>query len=256
MAEIKNVIPITELYLKGDHMGTFGLIVIVLVASILQAGTGFGFSIMATPFLLLLFESHDAIQLNIILSLLISLIMTLKIRNEVNKESLLRLIKGSLIGIIPGLLLFIFLDMRPLKILVSILILASTGLLVAKVNVKQSDIKGLTAGALSGFLTTSLGMPGPPLLIYFAGANVNKATLRSTTLAYFVFVYVVSLLLQFSMYSISKAVWISALWALPFTLLGIYLGQWVFLRLNQQLFQTIIYALLFFTGMYLLLTTL
>ncbi|GAB6152552.1 sulfite exporter TauE/SafE family protein [Desulfosporosinus burensis] len=237
-------------------MHTFGLVIIVLIASILQAGTGFGFSIMATPFLLLIFESHDAIQLNIILSLWISLLMTYKIRKEVNKESLIRLIKGSLIGILPGLFLFIFLDVRPLKIFVSILILASTGLLVAKVNVKQSNSKELVTGALSGLLTTSLGMPGPPLLIYFAGAKVDKSTLRSTTLAYFVFVYLVSLFLQFSMYSISKGVWISTLWALPFTLLGIYLGQWVFARLNQQLFQKIIYILLLFTGIYLLLTTL
>lgn len=237
-------------------MDTLGLIVIVLVASILQAGTGFGFSIMATPFLLLLFKSHDAIQLNIILSLLISLLMTCKIRKEVNKDSLIRLTKGSLIGILPGLLLFIFLDVGPLKIFASILILASTGLLVAKVNIRQSDSKELITGALSGFLTTSIGMPGPPLLIYFAGAKFDKSTLRSTTLAYFVFVYLVSLLLQFSMYGISKDVWISTLWALPFTLLGIYLGQRVFARLYQQLFQKIIYALLFFTGMYLLITTL
>lgn len=237
-------------------MEIFALIVIVFVASVLQAGTGFGFSIMATPFLLLLFEAHDAIQLNIILALLISVIMTFKIRNDINKESLVRLIKGSLIGILPGLLLFIFLDVQPLKILVSILILLSTVLLVAKITVKQTKLKELITGALSGLLTTSLGMPGPPLLIYFSGTNVDKATLRSTTLAYFVFIYSASILLQFSMYSISKGVWISALWALPFTLLGIYLGQWVFLRLNQQLFQKIIYALLFFTGIYLLLTTL
>lgn len=234
----------------------FGLIVLVLVASTLQAGTGFGFSIMATPFLLLLFEPHDAIQLNIILSLLISVIMTYKIRSEVNKESLIRLIKGSLIGIFPGMLLFIFLDVRPLKILVSILILASTALLVAKINVKQTNTKELITGVLSGLLTTSLGMPGPPLLIYFAGAKVDKSILRSTTLAYFVFIYPVSLLLQFSMYSISKGVWLSTLWALPFTVMGIYLGQWVFARLNQQLFEKIIYTLLFFTGIFLLLTTL
>lgn len=236
-------------------METIGLIVIVLVASILQAGTGFGFSIMATPFLLLLFDAHDAIQLNIILSLLISIIMTFKIRSYVDKEILIRLIKGSLIGILPGILLFIFLDVQPLKILVSILILLSTVLLVAKITVKQTKLRELTTGALSGLLTTSIGMPGPPLLIYFSGANVDKAILRSTTLAYFVFIYLASILLQFPMYSISKGVWLSALWALPFTLLGIYLGQLVFNRLNQQLFQKIIYALLFFTGIYLLLTT-
>ncbi|MHB1653472.1 MAG: sulfite exporter TauE/SafE family protein [Desulfitobacteriaceae bacterium] len=235
---------------------TLSLILIVLVASTLQASTGFGFSIMATPFLLLLFESHDAIQLNIILSLLISLILTYKIRHEVDKESLFRLIKGSLIGILPGLLLFIYLDVRPLKILVSILILASTVLLIGKVNVQPTPTKELITGALSGLLTTSLGMPGPPLLIYFASAKVDKAALRSTTLAYFVIVYSLSLLLQLLLYGSQKGVWMSTLWALPFTLVGIYLGQLVFARLNQQRFQMIIYALLFFTGTYLLLTTL
>ncbi|HBW38607.1 sulfite exporter TauE/SafE family protein [Desulfosporosinus sp. BICA1-9] len=234
----------------------FGLMVLVLVASTLQAGTGFGFSIMATPFLLLLFEPHDAIQLNIILSLVISVIMTYKLRSEVNKESLIRLIKGSLIGIFPGMLLFIFLDVRPLKILVSILILASIALLIVKINVKQTNTNELITGALAGLLTTSLGMPGPPLLIYFAGAKVDKSTLRGTALAYFVFVLPISLLLQFSMYSISKGVWISTLWTLPFAIMGIYLGQWVFTRLKQQLFEKIIYALLFFMGIYLLLTTL
>ncbi|KUO63117.1 MAG: hypothetical protein APF84_11360 [Gracilibacter sp. BRH_c7a] len=235
-------------------METIGLVLIVLVASVLQAGTGFGFSIMATPFLLLLFEAHDAIQINIILSLLISLIMMFKIHKEVDKDSLVRLIKGSLIGILPGLFLFIFLDVQPLKILVSILILLSTVLLVAKITIKESNLKELIAGALSGLLTTSLGMPGPPLLIYFSGANIDKAALRSTTLAYFVFIYFISISLQFTIFSISTDVWISTLCALPFALLGIYLGQWVFTRLNQQLFQKIIHVLLFFTGIYLLLS--
>lgn len=237
-------------------MSLFGLIVIVFFASILQAGTGFGFSIMATPFLLLLFESHAAIQLNILLSLFISLIMTFKLRNTIDRESLLRLIKGSLIGILPGLLVFLFLDVRSLKILVSILILASTGFLVAKIRIKQTNFKELLTGALSGLLTTSLGLPGPPLLIYFAGANINKSTLRSTTLAYFIFVYSVSLLLQCLTEGLSRDVWIATLWALPFTLLGICIGQWVFTRLDQQSFQKIIYSLLFFTGLYLLFTTL
>lgn len=237
-------------------MSTFVLIVIVLVASTLQAGTGFGFSIMATPLLLLLFSPHDAIQINIVLSLLISLIVAFKIRNQVDKEILKRLIEGSIIGILPGVLLFVFLDVRPLKILVCILILASTSLIVLKVNFQQTKFKDLMTGAISGLLTTSLGMPGPPLLIYFAGAKVDKATLRSTSLAYFVFIYSISFLLQFLMYSTSHGVLIATLWGFPFALLGIYLGQKMFARLKQQLFQKIIYALLFVTGICLLFTTL
>lgn len=240
----------------GDFlMHTLALITIVLVASTLQVATGFGFAIMATPFLLLLFEAHDAIQLNIILCLLTSLLMIYKIRHEINMKILGRLIRGSLIGIIPGLLLFIFLDVRPLKILVSILILASTGLLVAKINFKPSKVKELIVGTFSGLLTTSIGMPGPPLMIYFTGAEVDKATIRSTTLAYVVFVNLIGFSLQFTMHHSSSVIWISTLWSIPFLLLGIFLGQWIFARLNQRLLQRIIYLLLLTTGLYLLITT-
>lgn len=236
-------------------MNIYALILIVSVASILQAATGFGFAIMAIPFLLLIFEPHDAIQLNIILSLLISLIMISKIRDAINKETLKRLIKGSLLGIIPGLLIFIFLDVRPLKILVSILLLSSACLLVAKINYQESDSKEFLVGACSGFLTTSIGMPGPPLMIYYATTNIDKNTVRSTTVAYFVFINLVSLLLQLALYHSSTTVWIATIWSIPCLLLGIFLGQFLFAYLNQQRLQKIIYALLLFTGIYLLLTT-
>ncbi len=57
-------------------------IMIILVASLLQTSTGFGFSILATPFLLLLFEPAEAIQINLILSLVISLALITKIKKR------------------------------------------------------------------------------------------------------------------------------------------------------------------------------
>lgn len=110
-------------------MNILAFIIIVLVASTLQSATGFGFAIMATPFFLLLFEPYDAIQLNIILSLLLCITMIYKVRNEIDKGILLRLSVGSLIGVFPGLLLLNFFNKQSLKIFVSILLLTSVGLL-------------------------------------------------------------------------------------------------------------------------------
>ncbi|WP_200760884.1 TSUP family transporter [Effusibacillus dendaii] len=75
------------------------LILTVFVASLLQTSTGFGFSIVGTPFLLMIYSAHTAIQINMILSLFISIFMIFKIGKEVDKPLLFRLIKGSLIGI-------------------------------------------------------------------------------------------------------------------------------------------------------------
>lgn len=107
----------------------------------------------------------------------------------------------------------------------------------------------------SGSLTTSIGMPGPPLMIYFAGAEVDKTTMRATTIAYFIFVNFITLLLQLIVNHNSSVLWKSTLWSIPFVVLGILLGQWVFARLNQRLLHRIIYLLLTITGLYLLLTT-
>ncbi|MGI6226662.1 MAG: sulfite exporter TauE/SafE family protein [Peptococcales bacterium] len=231
------------------------LILIVLVATTLQAGTGFGFAIMAIPFLVLLFPAHDAILLNIILSIIVTILVTYKIYNEVDKELLKRLIKGSLFGLLPGLMVFVYLDVKFLKIFVSILILISTALLMTKVKVEQSNTKEYIVGALSGFLTCSIGMPGPPLMIYFTGTKIDKAILRSTTMAYFIFNCSVSFILQLFTYSITKTVWHATLWSIPFIFLGIFLGEKLFKKLDQTLFFRVIYWLLLLTGVYLFFST-
>ncbi|MEG6616713.1 sulfite exporter TauE/SafE family protein [Peptococcaceae bacterium 1198_IL3148] len=218
---------------------------IVFLASILQASTGFGFSIMATPFLLLIYEAHDAIQINIILSLLISFVMITKIWQDVDKERLISLVKGSIIGAPIGVAVFVYADVQMLKIVISILILVLTFLLMLNFSIKKSKGKDITAGGISGLLTTSLGMPGPPLLLYFTGVGTEKAILRSTTLAFYVFIYTVSLVMQIVFYGTTKVVWTSSLMSVPLVLLGIVLGQMLFKYVNQVMFRRITYVILF-----------
>lgn len=51
-------------------------------------------------------------------------------------------------------------------------------------------------GMCSGILTTSVGMPGVPLALYFSMSNFNKEIICSTTLAFFIVVYVLSIVVQ------------------------------------------------------------
>lgn len=236
-------------------MDYFWLAVIVLVATTLQVGTGFGFSIMATPFLLLLYDGHDAIQINIILSVVISLVMVFKIRHDADKALLLQLIKGSIAGIPIGMAFFLILDVRFLKILVSALILMLTFLLMLKLKIRQSKWKDLLSGGISGFLSTSLGMPGPPLLIYFSGIGMPKERMRSTILSFALVVYFVSFVLQLVLYGTNKTVWLASLSSLPVLAGGTFLGQLLFRKLSQRLFTTLTYLILVFTGAYLLITS-
>lgn len=235
-------------------MTILALILIVFFASTLQATTGFGFAILSIPFYLLIFEPHDAIQLNVLLSFIICIIVSYRIRQRIDKGLLIRLIKGSLIGALPGIALFIFLDDQPLKIFISIIILISAALLITKLKLKGSKTQELIAGAFSGLLNTSTGMGGPPLMIYFLGTKTDKAIIHAATNAYFVFIALVSFLLQIMVHPVSKFVWTAALGSIPFLLAGMFLGQWLFTKINQQLFMKIIYLLLIISGLYMLLS--
>ena len=99
-------------------------------------------------------------------------------------------------------------------------------------------------------------MPGPPLLLYFTGTDTEKGKLRATTLAFYLFIYFISLITQIIFTGTNKVIWESSLYAIPIVFLGLYIGQIIFKRLNQRVFRIFTYILLIFTGIYLLLESL
>ncbi|MGD6778176.1 sulfite exporter TauE/SafE family protein [Sutcliffiella horikoshii] len=231
-------------------------ILIILIASVLQTSTGFGFSILATPFLLLLFKPSEAIQINLILSLIISMALIMKIRKDIDFGILGRFVAGSIIGLPIGMTIFLLIDIDRLKLAVSLIILVLTVMLVLKFRIKQNKKRDLLVGGLSGLFTTSIGMPGPPLLLYFSGTNTEKEKLRGTTLAFFLFIYFVSLVIQMIFVGTNKTIWASSLWGLPLVFVGLYVGQLLFKWINQRIFRIFTYIILIFTGIYLMIESL
>src|SRR5690625_7984855 len=121
---------------------------------------------MATPFLLLLFAPREAIQINLFLSLFISCVMIVQVRKDVHTTLLKRLLVGSLIGLPIGILIFLNMDMRLLKIGVSVLILLLTVLLFIILRMKQLPCRVMLVGGISGSFTRSIGLMGQLLFLY------------------------------------------------------------------------------------------
>ncbi|SES62831.1 Uncharacterized membrane protein YfcA [Oceanobacillus limi] len=234
----------------------FLFLCIIFVASVLQTSTGFGFSIIATPFLLMLFLPQEAIQINIILSLLISISLIWKISIDIDFVILKRFIIGSVLGVPFGIVIFISININAFKIGVSVLLLVLTLLLICNFRVKKTRIRDFIVGGLSGLLTTSIGMPGPPLLLYFTGTDTEKAKLRATTLGFYLFIYFISLITQVIFTGTNKLIWESSLYAIPIVFMGLFIGQIIFKLLNQRIFKIFTYILLGFTGIYLLIGSL
>lgn len=229
--------------------------IIIFISSILQTSTGFGFALIATPFLVIIYEVHDAIQVILILQIIISLIMFKKINNEIDKTVFANFFKGSIVGLPIGILIFLYSDVRLLKLSVAIIILLMTVLLLFNFRVKQSTFKELIVGWLSGLMTASIGIPGIPLLIYFAGTKPKKEISRGTSLAFFTYICTISLILQVIFAGTTMNTWTISLVSTPVTIVGLILGHILFTLMNQKTFQYIMYLLLACSGSYLLYTS-
>src|SRR5699024_7105018 len=155
-----------------------------------------------------------------------------------------------------GIFVYLYLDIQLLKMTVGVIILILTILLIFKLTINRSRNKDFLTGGVSGVLTTSIGVPGPALLLYFSGAGIDKTTLRSTTLASYLFVYFASLVMRTSSGGTSKETWGFSLLAIRPLFAGIVLGQFLFKWISQYIFLMITYIILIFTGIYLIITSL
>lgn len=207
---------------------------------------------MATPFLLMLFSPQEAMQINILLSLVISVALIWKVRHDVDVVLVKKVIIGSIIGAPFGSILFALVDLITFQLLIAIILIGLTILLMSNITIQQTNARDYSVGFVSGLLTTSIGMAGPPLLLYFAGTHKNKETIRATSLAYYIVIYVISLAFHVSIEGTNSAIWSNSLYALPVVFIGLVLGQLLFKRLNQTVFRKIIYFLLVAAGLLLI----
>src|SRR5699024_11880328 len=118
---------------------------------------------------------NEAIQINLILSFFISLTFFTKIRQDVDTSIVRRFIAGSSIGVFIGIMIFLFLNVIQLKIIIDIIIFILICLLIFQFLIQKSARKDHYVGVVSGAFTTGIGMPDPPLLLYFSVIVINKA---------------------------------------------------------------------------------
>lgn len=217
---------------------------VILLASCLHSATGFGFSILAVPLLLLLHDPLTAVQINLIIAVVLSVLMVPQVRADVDYRLLRRLVISALPGVPLGMALLLYVTAAQLKLGIALLTLAFLMILLLQVSIERSRSRDALCGALAGAFTAAVGMGGVPLLVYFAGARLPKEVLRATVLVFFVFAYGLALAMQlWGAQDRLAVVWFSLSLA-PWSLLGVAAGNWLFVRISQRVFRILIYVVL------------
>ncbi len=235
--------------------------------AVVQAATGFGFAIVAAPIFLAVMNSHAALQVLVVIHLIQTAMLLPGVWRMVPRRLMKALVFGAAIGAPIGLVAFVCLDVRALKLIVGVLILLFTGLLIvreagwleraapAHAEPPHTDGEAMrtpplayATGAISGAMTSLLIMPGPPLMLYLAGAPLPHAHARALAVAFFGLCYLFVTALNAFVAGMGEGVWWIALLLVVPVYLGTLAGRRIARRVTQGSFRAALLALLLLSG--------
>ena len=225
------------------------IIVVVFVAALLQAATGIGFGIVAGPILLVAMGDTAAIQVTIVLSTIPSLILVRRSLDAADPALLKHLLGGAAAGLVAGALLFATATVESLTWGAATAVLAmavlSTGFHERRVTVRRNSIAGrLLTGLMSGAMTATLAMPGPPVAAWASTTGLKKAQTRATLLIVALVCLPAALALQALVEGIPYRVVDECLWLAAPVVAGTFLGQVIAGRVPERLFRKLVTVLL------------
>lgn len=223
----------------------------VFFAAFLQSITGFGLVIVAAPLLMFFYDPKLVIPVMILLATCGNITQTVLLHHYIRWDIIKILVGGAIIGQPLGFLIFAAIPSHYLKILISVMVLASlTVMQLRHSKIDERPRNALIAGLLAGVMATTTGMSGPPIAIYFAYTALTAQELRSTCIGFFFLSNLVSLA-TFIIGGIDMTAPLGEfIYLLPGLMAGIALGQATFRYFPVRVLKKIIFALLYFTCFY------
>ena len=173
-----------------------GLGVVVLVGAGAQRVTGLGFSLVSSPFMVLLLGPFDGVLVINACGALTSLIVLTQVWRDVDLGRAGLMIVSALPAVVAGAWMARSLPAPPLAIVVGVLILVALVAVVAseRARVLRGTPGAVIAGLGSGFLNVTVGAGGPAVAVYAVSTGWAQRRFVASAQLIFVSLGVASLL--------------------------------------------------------------
>lgn len=162
-------------------------IVVIFISSLVQGMAGFGFSLVAMPFLTLLLPFQLIVPILVICSLALNIIVFMKTKGCLYLKEIVIMFALGLLSTPIGVYLLSVVDEFFLKAMVGVLIIITSITLLKGFHLKFSN-KYLSyglAGFLSGILNGSVSLSGPPVVLMLVNEGHEKESFKKNISGYF-----------------------------------------------------------------------
>lgn len=224
--------------------------VIVAGAATVQLAAGFGFALAAVPVLAVVLDPHDAVVVSLLLATLTNGYQAYEGRAVCDRHTVGRLLAGAAFGVPIGLALFVVADARWLQLAIGLAVLGAVVLVAGGLDLRHATARlDVVAGVLTGALTTSVGVNGPPMVFVMQARHFPPDRFRATITTVFTVLDVAAVALFLIAGRIDGTVGAAVAAAIPGLLVGAAAGSSIRHRLDPDRFRTLVLVLLTVAGL-------
>ena len=231
---------------------------VILSAAFIKGMTGFGFALLAVPFLSLLFPMQVLVPAMSLFNLITSLVILFKLQEKIKAYYFIPMFIASLGGIPLGIYALEYVSSESLRLITGILVILFSVQMLGKVKLAKRYLQFpiIFAGFISGILNSAISVGGPPLVIAMNRKGYSKDRFRgvfawfSTFSAFFT---TAAFLMKgmIEMESVNLA-----LFCLPILFFGSHIGSKFSTKIEPDKFRKIVIGINIVTGSFIVISTL
>jgi uncharacterized membrane protein YfcA len=235
-----------------DTLQLFFVGIVIFLTHALEAVTGFGCTVLAFPFVLMLSDGdmeHSKIILSILAWILAAYFAIAKSR-EINWKQLGIIAGLAGIGMPAGMLMFKSMDGDALMRILGIFIVSTAAIQLFKMSFRRirAFIPRYLYLFFGGIVHGAFATGGPLIVLYSAHEITDKGQFRATMCLLWAMLNSILLIQYFMEKKITRAVGCELLFLLPFLILGIIAGEFAHKRVSETLFRKVVFASLLLVG--------
>ena len=225
---------------------------ICFVSGILSGMAGFGALIIMIPALLLMMGADVVIPLGVFCGLATQASVSFLFRRHIRKESLGKLLLGSLPGVWLGSSLLLHMPEILLRAAMGVLLMCYVawnifGKLPPPVR-PPAAVWAYVAGFCSGAFGGAFGINGPPAVVYATRTTWSPQEIRAFLGVFCGTLFAITAMTMFARGLVTREVTTLALLAVPSSLGGNYCGWRIAGRMQVEQYMRLLFLLLFLMG--------
>ena len=232
----------TEILLMGT--------IVFFLAGLTQGLTGFGFGLVAVPILGFIISPKMIAPMVVIYTSFTNLLVLNNAKAHLNIRRIYVLTFAGVITIPLGTLMITYMTPDHLRLFIGVAVTLSAILmsLGIKLNIVRERLASAVVGIVSGILSGSIAVGGPPVILFFTNQEVPREEFRANIAAYFTPISVAANISFYVAGLLTFETVLYALWFVPALVLGVLAGNRYNDLLSEMIYRRIALLIVFFAG--------